>query len=263
MDCPRSLSDQINCTYSARTSDVAMRRIIPVKRLVTKVATQGCVKKKAFHHVQNMCMNLNAVTPLFRFPLSSVTPLDRCAKYGVAPFHPSTLCHQLRSNLHGHGRQTSVITNYSPWCHSTLSTTLIARKHAAASMLSGQCRVDVGAFPWPISPPKSLQCRLCDDEAAYTSIDELYDHSVAVHLPKPSSVILPIDASSARGNNASSGGCFYGGRCEETQADSSQGVEYVIQQRQARRPKQERAETRSPARAQKRSPPPSAKAPHS
>ena len=93
-------------------------------------------------------------------------------------------CHQLRSNLHGHGRQTSVfssvITNHCPRCRSTFSTTLIARKHAASSILSGHCRVDAGAFPWPIFPPESLQCSLCDDETVYTSIDELYDHSVAV-----------------------------------------------------------------------------------
>ena len=42
------------------------------------------------------------------------------------------------------------------------------------------------------SPPKSLQCSQCDDETNYTSITELYDHSVAVHLPKPSPVSLPI-----------------------------------------------------------------------
>ena len=74
-------------------------------------------------------------------------------------------CHQLRSRLHGHGHQTSVfasvITNYCPWCRSTFVSTLIARKHAAA-MLSGHCRVDAGAFLWPISPFQSLQCRLCD-----------------------------------------------------------------------------------------------------
>ena len=123
-------------------------------------------------------------------------------------------CHHLRSNLHGHGRQTSVfasvITNQCPWCRYAFSTTLIARKHAAASLLSGHCWVDAGAFPWPMSPPESLQCSLCDDETVCTSIDDLYDHSVAVHLPKPSPVSLPIasmaksfsvslDASSARG----------------------------------------------------------------
>ena len=98
--------------------------------------------------------------------------------------------------IHGQGRETSVfssvITNYCPWCRSTF-------------------------FPWPISPP----------------IDELHDHSVAVHLPKPSPVSLPIasvaksfsvsiDAGSARGYNAGSGGCPDGGRCEETQTDSAQ-----------------------------------------
>ena len=65
-------------------------------------------------------------------------------------------------------------------------------------------------------------------------MDELYDHSVAVHLPKPSPVSLPIasaaksfsvsiDASSARGNNAGSGGCPDVGRREETLTDSAQG----------------------------------------
>ena len=50
-----------------------------------------------------------------------------------------------------------------------------------------RCRVDAGAFLWAISPPESLQCRLCDDgDTVYTSIDEQCDHSVAVHLPKPS-----------------------------------------------------------------------------
>ena len=103
---------------------------------------------------------------------------------------------------------------------------MVARKHAAASMLSGHCRVDAGAFPWPISPPKSLQCSLCDDETVYTSTGELHDHSVAVHWPKPSPVSLPI-ASVAKsfqcrvmpavleGNNAGSGGCPDGGRREE------------------------------------------------
>ena len=105
-------------------------------------------------------------------------------------------CHQLRSRSHGHGLQTSifasVITNSCPWCRSTSATTLIARKHAAAAMLSGHCRVDAGTFPWPISPPMSLQCRLCDDGDNYTSVDEFYDHALAVHLPKPSPVSLPI-----------------------------------------------------------------------
>ena len=84
-------------------------------------------------------------------------------------------CHQLRSRLHGHGLQTStfasVITNSSPWCRSTFATTLIARKHTAAALLSGHCKVDAGAFPWPISPPLSLQCRLCDDGDSYASIN--------------------------------------------------------------------------------------------
>ena len=105
-------------------------------------------------------------------------------------------CHQLRSRSHGHGLQTSifasVITNSCPWCRSTFATTLIARKHAAAGMLSGHCRVDAGAFPWPISTPLPLQCRLCDDGDNYTSVDEFYDHAVAAHLPKPSLVSLPI-----------------------------------------------------------------------
>ena len=85
-------------------------------------------------------------------------------------------CHQLRSRSHGHGLQTSifasVITNSCPWCRSTFATALIARKHAAAAMLSGHCRVDAGAFPWPISTLLSLQCRLCDDGDSYTSVDE-------------------------------------------------------------------------------------------
>ena len=94
-------------------------------------------------------------------------------------------CHQLRSNPHGHGRQTSVfpsvITNYCPWCRAPFSTTLKTPRQAA--------RFNV---VWSISSPKSLQCSLCDDETVYTSMDELYDHSVAVHLPKPSPVRLPI-----------------------------------------------------------------------
>ena len=68
-----------------------------------------------------------------------------------------------------------------------------------------------GCIPWSISPPKSLHCCLCDDETVCTSIDEQNDHSVAVHLPKPSPVSsrvasvaksssVSIDASSARGN---------------------------------------------------------------
>ena len=81
-------------------------------------------------------------------------------------------CHQLRSRSHEHGLQTSifasVITNSCPWCRSTFATTLIARKHAAAAMWSGHCRVDAGAFLWPISTPLSLQCRLCDDGDNHT-----------------------------------------------------------------------------------------------
>ena len=105
-------------------------------------------------------------------------------------------CHQLRSRSYGHGLQTSifasVITNSCPWCRSTFATTLIARKLAAAAMLSGHCRVDAGAFPWPISPPLSLQCRLCDDGDNYAFIDDFYDYAVALHLPEPSPVSLPI-----------------------------------------------------------------------
>ena len=101
---------------------------------------------------------------------------------------------------------SSDITNHCPWDRSTFSSTLIARKHAAASTLSGHCRADAGALLWPITPPKSLQCSLCDDDdTAHTSIDGLFDHSVAVHLPLPCPVSLPIatafhDASGAQGN---------------------------------------------------------------
>ena len=112
-------------------------------------------------------------------------------------------CRLLRSKLHGHGRHfSSVITDYCPWCRSTFSSTQIARNHAAASMLSGHCRVDAGAFPWPISLPKSLQCRLCDDGDTDTSIDDLYDLSVAVHLPKPSPVSLPTATASHHASGA-------------------------------------------------------------
>ena len=138
-------------------------------------------------------------------------PLDTGATCGCRFQSKRALrCHQLRSKRNGLGRQTSVlssvITNYCPWCRSTFSTTLKARKHAAASLLPGHCRVDAGAFPWPISPPKSLQCSLCDEGDTYTSIDDLYDHSVAAHLPKPSHVSLPIvtashHASGARGDS--------------------------------------------------------------
>ena len=154
-----------------------------------------------------------------------IRKFDWCCE--IRRFHSKRAlrCHQLRSKRHGHGRQTSVlagvITNYCPWCHSTFSTTLIARKHAAASLLSGRCRVD-----WPISPPKSLQCSSCDKSDMYTSIDNLYDHSVAAHLPKPSPVSLPIATAShhpsdARGDS-SDGRSLYGGRGEETQVDSTQ-----------------------------------------
>ena len=142
-------------------------------------------------------------------------------------------CHQLRSRSHGHGLQTSifasVITNSCPWCRSTFATTLIARKHAAAAMLSGHCRVDAGAFPWPISTPLSLQCRLCDDGDNYTSVDEFYDHAVAVHLPKPSPVSLPIvtalhHACDTRGTrrNTSDEGRVHGRGGEETTTDTSE-----------------------------------------
>ena len=107
-----------------------------------------------------------------------------------------------------------------------------------------------GAFPWPICPPKSLQYSLCDDETVYTSIEELYDHSFAVHLPKPSPVSLlvapvakslsvSIDDSTARGNNAGSGGCPDCGQREERQTDSAQvgRVEDAVQEREVRRQK--------------------------
>ena len=91
-------------------------------------------------------------------------------------------CYQLRSNLHGHGRLTSVFssatTNYCPWCRSTFSTTPIARRHAA--------------------PPKSLPHPLMN----YATI---LSQSI---LPQPSLVAksfsVSIDVSSARGNNAGS-----------------------------------------------------------
>ena len=67
---------------------------------------------------------------------------------------------------------------------------------------------------------------------------------------------VSIDASSARGNNASSGGCLNGGRREETQTDSSQvgRLRTWFSNAEGRRQKQERAETRSPARARKKKP---------
>ena len=96
-------------------------------------------------------------------------------------------------------------------------------------MLSGHCRVDAGAFPWPISTPLSLQCRLCDDGDKYTSVDEFYDHAVAVHLPKPSPVSLPIatalhHACDTRGTrrNTSDEGRDHGRGGEETTTDTSE-----------------------------------------
>ena len=110
-------------------------------------------------------------------------------------------CHQLRSRSHGHGLQTSI----------------------------GHCRVDAGAFPWPISTPLSLQCRLCDDGDNYTSVDEFYDHAVAVHLTKPSPVSLPIatalhHACDTRGTrrNTSDEGRDHGRGGEETTTDTSE-----------------------------------------
>ena len=96
-------------------------------------------------------------------------------------------------------------------------------------MLSGHCRVDAGAYPWPISTPLSLQCRLCDDGDNYTSVDEFYDHAVAVHLPKPSPVSLPIatalhHACDTRGTkrNTSDEGRDHGRGGEETTTDTSE-----------------------------------------
>ena len=94
-------------------------------------------------------------------------------------------------------------------------------------MLSGHCRVDAGAFPWPISPPLSLQCRLCEDGDSYTSIDDFYDHVVAVHLPKPSHVSSPIvtahHACGTRGAqwDTSFEGRDHGRGGEETKTDTS------------------------------------------
>ena len=62
--------------------------------------------------------------------------------------------------------------------------------------------MDAGVFPWPISPLGSLQCCLCDDGDTYTSIDDLYDHSVAVHLPQPSLVSLPLATASHHARDA-------------------------------------------------------------
>ena len=133
-------------------------------------------------------------------------------------------CHQLRSRSHGHVLQTSifasVITNSCPWCRSTFAATLLARKHAAAAMLSGHCT---------ISTPLSLQCRLFDDGDNYTSVDEFYDHAVAVHLRKPSPVSLPIvtalhHACDTRGTrrDTSGEGRYHGRGGEETTTDTSE-----------------------------------------
>ena len=94
-------------------------------------------------------------------------------------------------------------------------------------MLSGHCRVDAGAFLWPISTPLSLQCRLCDDGDNYTSVDEFYDLAVAVHLPKPSPVSLPIvlhHAFDTRGTrrDTSGEGRDHGRGGEETTTDTSE-----------------------------------------
>ena len=106
------------------------------------------------------------------------------------------------------------------------------------------------------------QCSLCDDE--------LYDHSVAVHLPKPSPVSLPI-ASVTKSFSVRLMPAVHEGTTpaleDALMVDDAKKRRLThrksAEQRQARRQKQERAETRSPARARKRSPLPSAKAPHS
>ena len=152
-------------------------------------------------HVKSQCGETR------QFDWCCEIPLDTGAPCGFRFQSKRALrYHQLQSKRNGHGRQTSVlasvITNYCPWCRYTCSTTLKARNHAAASLLSGHCRVDAGAFLWPISPPKSLQCSLCDEGDIYTSIDDLYDHSVAVHLPKPSPVNLPTATASHHASGA-------------------------------------------------------------
>ena len=70
--------------------------------------------------------------------------------------------------------------------------------------------MDAGAFLRPISPRKSLQCRLCDDGDTYTSTDDLHDHSVAVHLPKPSPVNMPTATASPHARGAGGNASFRG-----------------------------------------------------
>ena len=125
--------------------------------------------------------------------LQGVTPSGYACDLGLSAYADDVakkwLAGARRNSLR---RWSSLWTTISVKKKHWFATTLIARKHAAAAMLCGHCRVDAGAFPWPISTPLSLQCRLCDDGDNYTSVDEFYDHAVAVHLPKPSPVSLPI-----------------------------------------------------------------------
>ena len=53
---------------------------------------------------------------------------------------------------------SSVITNCCPWCRSTFSTTDSTETRCPFNVVWS---LDAGAFPWPISPPKSLSSAAC------------------------------------------------------------------------------------------------------
>ena len=88
--------------------------------------------------------------------------------------------HQLRSRSHGHGLQTSifvsVITNSCPWCRSTFATTLIARKHAVAAMLSGHPSDDILDSLYKLRTRESAQLK--------TAL-EVYDMEIHQNISMP------------------------------------------------------------------------------
>ena len=77
----------------------------------------------------------------------------------------------------------AVPTNECPWCQSVFVSRAVAAKHATMAARFGRCCVDNALQAWPLIPPASLDCVLCDYVAG--DYDSLRSHMVAVHLPKP------------------------------------------------------------------------------
>ena len=76
------------------------------------------------------------------------------------------LCALARHCMFAHGHKhpifSAITCNQCPLCQSTFASKMCARLHLASAFDSGKCDVDRARLRWPLVPPRSLNCTLCD-----------------------------------------------------------------------------------------------------